>query len=285
MTYATVFNISWVWPNDQCKGEVFLHEWLHGVTGFYMDHLGFPFNFEDLHGAEEAGYQSDYDQDGCWDMWLRDYMRGLVYENAQRKALVPETWQSGSITTHHITGWRGEYFDNETLSGIPVLVRNDPSVNFDWLSDAPHPLVPADHFSARWTKTFYFSGGDYNFELFRDDGIRLKIDGVTELEAWYYGREWISKSISLTQGTHTIVVESYDIDGWAAAKLQFTPPPSLSKTFSSAGTHDGWMIESTETSNAGGTVNSTGTTFRLGDEAGDTAGPLVHPVLQHCLAA
>ena len=44
------------------------------------------------------------------------------------------------------------------------------------------------------------------------------------------------------------------------------PPP---KTFRSMGAHDGWVLESTETSGVGGSLNSAATTFRLGDEAVD----------------
>lgn len=161
-----------------------------------------------------------------------------------------------------ITGWCGEYFDNETLSGTPVLVRDDPAINFEWQSGSPDSLVPADHFSARWTKTVYFNGGDVNFKLLRDDGIRLIIDGVTELEAWYYGREWISKTINLTQGDHTLVVEAYEIDGWAAAKLLYN---ITTTNFSSAGSYDGWVLESSETSSRGGTMSVSGT-VRIGDD-------------------
>ncbi|MCE7918227.1 MAG: hypothetical protein DPW21_07195 [Anaerolineae bacterium] len=38
-------------------------------------------------------------------------------------------------------------------------------------------------------------------------------------------------------------------------------------TFRSAGAQDGWVLESSETSNKGGTLNSAATTFRLGDDA------------------
>ena len=227
MTYATVFNLSWAWTvnNQSCRGEVFLHEWLHGVTGFYMS-KGVPFNYEDLHGAEEAtakDYVTPFQQTGCWEVWLRDYMRGLVYENGVRKALVPEiSWHKGAVTTYVISGWRGEYFNNQTLAGIPVMVRNDADINFEWELAAPHPLVYADGFSTRWTRQIYFEDGIYKFELFRDDGIRLKIDGVTVLENWAWGREWISVDRTMTAGYHTIQVEAYEIDGYASAILTYT---------------------------------------------------------------
>jgi hypothetical protein len=40
-------------------------------------------------------------------------------------------------------------------------------------------------------------------------------------------------------------------------------------TFPSLGTNDGQVLESTETSNKGGTINATGTVFNLGDDAGN----------------
>jgi hypothetical protein len=40
-------------------------------------------------------------------------------------------------------------------------------------------------------------------------------------------------------------------------------------TFTSAGAYDGWVLESTETSNKGGSLNATATTFQLGDDASD----------------
>ncbi|WKZ49592.1 MAG: DNRLRE domain-containing protein [Anaerolineales bacterium] len=49
------------------------------------------------------------------------------------------------------------------------------------------------------------------------------------------------------------------------AKL--TATPASVATFRSAGAQDGWVLESSETSNKGGTLNSAAATFRLGDDA------------------
>lgn len=227
MTYASVINIPWVWESDVCEGEVFLHEWLHGVTGFYS-WLGFSFPYEDLHGAEEAGYTTD--ENGCWKPWLEDYMQGLVLENGQYKALVPETWHSGSITTHDIQGWRGEFFNNETLAGLPVVVRDDAEVNFHWASDSPHPLVQVDHFSSRWTKEVNFTGGHYLFKAFRDDGLRIFIDGTRVFNEWRYGAEWHYIDIVLSPGWHTVRIEQYEIDGWAGATVEWFAFPGTHET-------------------------------------------------------
>lgn len=49
---------------------------------------------------------------------------------------------------------------------------------------------------------------------------------------------------------------------------RFTPA-IVSANFSSDGNDDGWVLESKETSNQGGTKNSTAVTFRFGDNAQD----------------
>jgi len=51
-----------------------------------------------------------------------------------------------------ITGWKGEYFGNRSLAGAPLIVRDDPDINFDWGTRAPFPGAPADNWSVRWTR-------------------------------------------------------------------------------------------------------------------------------------
>lgn len=227
ITYATVFNLGWIWPSGACDGEVFLHEWLHGVTGFYMS-LDFPFPLVDLHGAGRKGYTTD--EEGCWRSWLRDYMSGLVYEDGRRTGLTPEAWRSGSITTHDIQGWRGEYFANETLTGPPIVVRDDPAIWFAWDQAAPHPLLEADYFSARWTRQLPLTDGRYTFTLLHDDGARLYLDGALLLNRWANGGR-DSVTVALNPGQHTLRVEYRDIAGAADARLYWQIAGSSPRSF------------------------------------------------------
>jgi hypothetical protein len=81
-------------------------------------------------------------------------------------------------------GFTGQYYDNQTMSGLPVLVRKDANINFDWGDGSPDTSVPNDHFSVRWTKSQTFTPGTYRFTTTSDDGVRLKIDGTTYIEKW-----------------------------------------------------------------------------------------------------
>jgi hypothetical protein len=62
-----------------------------------------------------------------------------------------------------------------------------------------------------------------------------------------------------------------DLAGNALASLPFTSGQSYivlkSTTFISLGAQDGWILESSETSGTGGTLNATAATFNLGDDA------------------
>jgi len=42
--------------------------------------------------------------------------------------------------------WQAFYWNNKTLSGAPVLVRNESDINYDWAT-FPCPSINADNFS------------------------------------------------------------------------------------------------------------------------------------------
>lgn len=136
------------------------------------------------------------------------------------------------------TVYQAQYFDNQTLSGSPKLTRNDNAINFDWGNGSPDPLIPNDHFSARWTKTANFSTGAYAFTVTADDGVRLFLDGTKILDKWIdQPSTAYTTTQNLTAGNHTIVMEYYENGGSALAKLQIaqatntpTPTPTLVQT-------------------------------------------------------
>ena len=116
--------------------------------------------------------------------------------------------------------WRGEFFDNLELEGDPILVRNDADVAFDWGHGAPDEKVPADAFSARWTRTIVFEAGAYRFFADVDDGIRVWVDGLIIIDAWqdtqaltHTGHIWLEGD------AHELRVEYYEREGDARVRL------------------------------------------------------------------
>lgn len=83
-------------------------------------------------------------------------------------------------------GLRGEYFDNISLSGDPVIVRIDESVNFNWGAGSPDPRIPSDNFSVRWTgKLVPPQNRTYEINLTTDDGVRFWLDNKLLIDSWH----------------------------------------------------------------------------------------------------
>ncbi|MDJ0754461.1 MAG: PA14 domain-containing protein [Ardenticatenaceae bacterium] len=133
--------------------------------------------------------------------------------------------------------WRGEYFNNIDLNGNPVLLRNDPAINFSWGSSTPAPnVVNPDQFSARWTRTVNLNRGTYTFTATPDDGMRVWVNNQLIIDQWKVqsGIRY-STSVFIPGGATTLRVEYFEYSGLAEARLTWsaggsttTSPPASS---------------------------------------------------------
>lgn len=167
-----------------------------------------------------------------------------------------------------IVDWRGEYYRGLDPNVEPALVRNDPVVDFNWGLDSPAEGIPADGFSARWTRRLYFEGGAYRFAVSADDGVRLRIDGRLVLDEWHDStQEAYSVDVDLGEGEHLLQIEYYEGLGGARILFQWAriEPPTATPT-------------PTQTSTATPTATSTPTvTPTPTATASPTAPPTVAP--------
>jgi Concanavalin A-like lectin/glucanases superfamily/PA14 domain len=114
------------------------------------------------------------------------------------------------------------YYENMTLAGTPVLQRCETAINYDWGFGSPSPSVPANQFSARWTGTFSFTAGSYDFTATADDGIRVWVDGAPVIDAWVdQAPTTYQATRSLTAGNHEVKVEYYENGGGAVAQVSW----------------------------------------------------------------
>ncbi|MBI5305538.1 MAG: hypothetical protein HY868_25640 [Chloroflexi bacterium] len=129
------------------------------------------------------------------------------------------------------SAWRGQYFNNLTFSGAPVFVRDDPVLNFNWYEGSPGPGMPIDFFAIKWDSTQNIPAtGNYTVSATSDDGVRLWIDGVLVIDAWYdHGPTQFTTTVYLTAGAHAVHVEYYDRQLGAMISVQIgggvLPPP------------------------------------------------------------
>jgi hypothetical protein len=138
-------------------------------------------------------------------------------------------------------GYAGEYFANRDLQGAPVLTRPDDAIDFEWGAGAAGEGLPADNFSARWTKSLTLEeAGSYKFTVTADDGVRLYVDGDKALDKWTpQGRTTFTVTRQLSAGTHQILLEYFEAGGDAVAKFGYErtsepppPPPPPPEPFS-----------------------------------------------------
>ncbi|APH03558.1 PA14 domain-containing protein [Bacillus weihaiensis] len=114
--------------------------------------------------------------------------------------------------------WVGEIYPTKNLTGIPVILGGNGSqtpiydIDFNWQLNSPHALIPADNFSARFTKTLNLSKeGTYKLKTSFDDGVRAYVDNKLVIDQWKDGSERVEETyIPLLAGKHVIVVEYYD---------------------------------------------------------------------------
>ena len=129
------------------------------------------------------------------------------------------TWMGQPSKNPGEQGWRASYYNNESLSGVPVLVRNESTIDYGWWDAAPAPGVHRDFFSVRWEGSIPVKEGDYVFYMGSDDGSRLFIDGRKVMDHWDECCVTWTTTVHLSQGTHRVVMEMHEHDGAAWARL------------------------------------------------------------------
>ena len=121
--------------------------------------------------------------------------------------------------------WRGEYFSDPNLQGMPIFARDDAEIDFNWSAGSPGEGVPANDFSVRWARwVFVDTPGEWTFTTTTDDGVRLFIDNQLVIDSWHdqtLGTHSIS--LNLSQAFHLVRMEYFERGGSAQAHLQITP--------------------------------------------------------------
>ncbi len=83
-------------------------------------------------------------------------------------------------------GVYAEYYDNRTCSGKPVFTRTDDNIDFYWETYSPHPDIPHDNWSVKWTgwlkppvtgEYFLGSWGSSNYQINIDNEEFIKYVG------------------------------------------------------------------------------------------------------------
>lgn len=128
-------------------------------------------------------------------------------------------------TEHYLEEfWSVEpFFSPPEIPNIPpTLIKNSPTIDYDWGLGSPDPEINPDHFIARWRRLFDLEEGTYRFTTVSDDGIRVYIDDQLIIDEWNdHSATTHSADITLSSGTYEIRVEYYENSYDAVAKFFF----------------------------------------------------------------
>ncbi len=143
----------------------------------------------------------------------------VEYYDRRHGALASLRWEKD----RSYVDWKGLYWDNPDLLGQPLLVRDDPLIDFDWQIDSPDAIIPVDYFSAAWEREIHLEEGIYRFYAFADDGVRIWVDGRLILDAWkdHAQQELTVDHVMGGSGSHTIRVAYRDAEFDARVRVMF----------------------------------------------------------------
>ena len=119
--------------------------------------------------------------------------------------------------------WRAEYYANRWLAERAQVITQTPAIAFDWGTSAPDPALPADNFSARFTRTVVFDPGFYRFDVTGMGGARLWVDGRLLVDTWDGPTVAGSGFADLHAGEHFLQLEYNDAGGVARVRLTWQP--------------------------------------------------------------
>ncbi len=129
---------------------------------------------------------------------------------------ITEEASAGNIASE-TSGLKGEYYNNITLSGKPVLTRTDKQIQFGWTLFGPDPEKTGnDFYSVRWTGQLRSPGtGTYKIGISGNDGYRLYIDNKLVIDNWIKkGYQTLTTDFAFVAGrTYTLRVEYYEPTG------------------------------------------------------------------------
>lgn len=93
-TYATVANAETIIWNVPVKGEVWLHEWLHGACAYFAER-----GYELPDGDADGGDRHEYVQspETGWTTFYRDLMNGRVIEKGKSLGIPSLAWKTNSL--------------------------------------------------------------------------------------------------------------------------------------------------------------------------------------------
>lgn len=121
-------------------------------------------------------------------------------------------------------GLTGVYYDNNNFTGKTVT-RIDPTINFNWGTNAPISGIAGSTYSVLWTGLIVPDySQEYTIYFKTDDGARVYINNIKLIDSWKtQGATEYSKKITLSKGVkYPIRIEYFQNYGGSTAQLRWS---------------------------------------------------------------
>ncbi len=178
---------------------------------------------------------------------------------------------SATVGTNQFVGclWEGTNFeaiDGAVASGPTMtspVADSATALDVNWGLGAPNSTVGSDTFSAQWKGNFAFKPGTYTFTGGSDDGMRVRVNGVTKIDQWI-DRPYAENTFTQTFTSQaTVPIEIDYFEGVSLAQVKFrwiyTPPPdSTPPTVSLTAPTSGSFVSGTSVAMSANPVDNAG---------------------------
>lgn len=127
-------------------------------------------------------------------------------------------WKWEADPRENAAGW------DSLLRTPPLDTRTVPGLDFHWKGGAPSDAVPADRFATLAETRMRLPAGRYDLRAVSDDGVRVRLDGKKVIDNWtWHGPTEDRARVEIGEGEHALVVEHFEIDGWAVLVFDLRP--------------------------------------------------------------
>lgn len=128
------------------------------------------------------------------------------------------------------TSWTGNYYNNTAFSGAPVITRVDAKIEFNFGPNSPVPgFIGTTNYSIAWSGVQLFTAGTYRFTASADDGVRVRVDGNTVIDALAPtgNVQTVTADVLLTDGSHVINVDYIQNTGNGVIQFYWIPSTGI----------------------------------------------------------
>lgn len=156
---------------------------------------------------------------------LADGVQGPDFTVPGQQPIVPTPFPGFPTPFPNVPAqWTAQYYANNFLGGQPSMIVTEPTPNHNWGAGSPHPSIPADNFSARWTSVQTLNGGPHRITVRADDGVRVIVNGVLVINEWReYRNQTFAADVNTIAGQNTITVEYFENMGDAFITFDMQP--------------------------------------------------------------